>query len=364
MDEEVYTSRKEKINMGTFVGYDGTMEIPKEKREEFLFRVQKIADLGGLMKLKKVSVHEREVLLLRPLELSKNGVAAGTTTFNFSYFEDDAWETAKFSGKDLYLCSEKVGEREFYDAMIALYSLYAIYDENPGWVIDNGRKVPWEQSMGWINHLFGTRYCPKDVAPIEQKENAETEPFSELTTSEYFRQTGFTAFWHMPGEAITEPDYILTDNDRLYWWNGTDEVIISEEVTTLFEEYNRLFKSMLENELTFRRVSGDYFCKAEDFTQEFMEILSDIDKQYRRIFPFESMFYEFIENKDHVEYRAAAGLLYYLSKRYAKEGKIIEKCGSWDIASKNIICNKGRMRIKQYLAVMANKKLREKFFGF
>ena len=79
---------------------------------------------------------------------------------------------------------------------------------------------------------------------------------------------------------------------------------------------------------------------------------------------FESMFYEFIENKDKVEYRAAAGLLYYLSKRYAKEGKIIEKCGSWDIASKNVICNEGRMRIKQYLAVLANKKLREKFFGF
>ena len=252
--------------MGTFVDYNGSMEIPEKKREEFLFRVQKIADLGSLMKLKKVSVHEREVLLLRPLELSKGGVAAGTTVFNFSYFEDDAWETARFSGKDLYLCSEKVGEREFYDAMIALYSLYALYDEDPGWVIDNGRRVSWNQSIGWINHLFGTKYCPKDVAPIEQKENAETEPFSEVTTSEYFRQTGYTAFWHMPGEERTEADYILTDDDRLYWWDGTDEVIISENVITLFEEYKLLFKLMLENELTFKEISGDHFCKVEDFT--------------------------------------------------------------------------------------------------
>ena len=350
--------------MGTFVGYDGTMKISEEKREEFLFRVQKVADLGGLMKLKKVSMHEREVLLLRPLELSKNGVAAGTTTFNFSYYEDDAWETARFLGKDLCLYSEKVGEREFYDVMIALYSLYALYDEDPGWVIDNGRRVSWNQSIGWINHLFGTRYCPKDVAPIKQKENAETEPFSEVTTSEYFRQTGYTAFWHMPGEEIMKPDYILTDDDRLYWWDGTDEVVISENVIALFREYNLLFKSMLENELTFRGISGDHFGNAEDFTQEFIEILADIDEQYRRIFPFESMFYEFIENKEKVEYRAAAGLLYYLLKRYAKEGKVIEKCGFWDIASKNIICNEGRMKIKQYLAVMANKKLREKFFGF
>lgn len=161
-----------------------------------------------------------------------------------------------------------------------------------------------------------------------------------------------------------KPDYILTDDDRLYWWDGTNEVIISENVITLFEEYKLLFKSMLKNELTFKEISGDYFCKVEDFTQEFIEILSDIDEKYKRIFLFESMFYEFIENKDKVEYRAAAGLLHYLSKRYAKEGKIIEKCGSWDIASKNVICNEGRMRIKQYLAVLANKKLREKFFGF
>lgn len=218
--------------------------------------------------------------------------------------------------------------------------------------------------MGWINHLFGTKYCPKDVAPIKQKENAETEPFSEVTTSEYFRQTGYTAFWYLSGEDIMKPDYILTGDDRLYWWDGTDEVIISENVITLFKEYKILFKLMLENELIFKEISGDHFCKVEDFTQEFIEILSDIDEQYKRIFSFESMFYEFIENKEKVEYRAAAGLLYYLSKRYAKEGKIIEKCGSWDIASKNVICNEGRMRIKQYRAVLANKKLREKFFGF
>lgn len=116
--------------MGTFVDYNGSMGIPEKKREEFLFRVQKIVELCGLMKLKKVSMHGIELFLLRPLELSKDGVTAGITTFNFSYFEDDTWETARFSGKDLY--SEKVGEREFYDAMIALYSLYAIYDENPG----------------------------------------------------------------------------------------------------------------------------------------------------------------------------------------------------------------------------------------
>lgn len=67
--------------MGTFVDYNGSMEIPEKKREEFLFRVQKIVELGGLMKLKKVSMHGIELFLLRPLELSKDGVVAGITTF-------------------------------------------------------------------------------------------------------------------------------------------------------------------------------------------------------------------------------------------------------------------------------------------
>lgn len=350
--------------MGTFVGYNGSMEIPEKKREEFLSRVQKTIDLGGLMKLKKVSTHERELLLLRPLKISRDGIAEGITKFNFSYFEDDVWETARFSGKDLYLCSEKVGEREFYDVMIALYSLYAIYDKNPGWVIDNGEKVPWEQSIGWINHLFGTKYCPKDVVPIEQKENAKAEPFLEVMTSEYFRQTDYTAFWHVYGEETMKTDYILTDDDRLYWWDGTDEVVISEGTDLIFQEYKSLLNMMIKDEVAFKKISGEHFDKTKDFTQEFVKILSDIDEQYKRIFPFESMFYEFIENKEKIEYRAAAGLLYYLAKRYAESGKIIEKCGSWDIASKNVICNEGRMRIKQYLAVLANKKLREKFLGF
>ncbi len=32
--------------MGTFVDYNGSMEIPEKKREEFLSQVQKIIDLG------------------------------------------------------------------------------------------------------------------------------------------------------------------------------------------------------------------------------------------------------------------------------------------------------------------------------
>ena len=55
-----------------------------------------------------------------------------------------------------------------------------------------------------------------------------------------------------------------------------------------------------------------------------------------------------------------------LSKtKYHRVVKIIEKAKySWDLTSRNVTHNAGRLRLKRYLAVMANKKLREKYFGF
>ena len=54
-----------------------------------------------------------------------------------------------------------------------------------------------------------------------------------------------------------------------------------------------------------------------------------------------------------------------IAEENREEGKIIEKArSSWDITSRNVTHNIGRLRLKRYLAVMANKKLREKYFGF
>lgn len=349
--------------MGTYVDYCGDMNIPEDKREEFLSRVKKLTNLGGMMRLHWVETCGDKLLMLKPLEIDKDI----STNLNFNYFEDDAWETATFSGKDMCLYSSgKVGEREFYDAMIALCSLYAIYDKDPGRVIDNDRDVPWEKSMGWINYLFGTKYCERDVTAIKKKQYASTEPFPEIKTSEYFRQTGYTAFWKTPSQMENEPEnnYFLTDDDRLYWWDGTDEVVMSVEADSFFRMYGKMVKLMVKNEEYFESVCEGKISTAESFPEDFTNLLLDIDNFYKRIFPFESMFNEFIENKEKVEYRAAAGILHFLAETYRGYGEVINRCGSWDIASKNIICNEGRMKIKRYLAVMANKKLRMKYFGF
>lgn len=77
------------------------------------------------------------------------------------------------------------------------------------------------------------------------------------------------------------------------------------------------------------------------------------------------MFYEFVHNGNKIEYRAALKLLKEIADENREEGKIIEKAKyAWDITNRNVTHNAGRLKLKRYLSVMANRRLREKYFGF
>ena len=77
------------------------------------------------------------------------------------------------------------------------------------------------------------------------------------------------------------------------------------------------------------------------------------------------MFYEFLQNSSDRRYIAAVRLPEQPAEENKKAGKIIEYAkGWWDTASKNVTHNAGRLAIKRYLSVMANRKLWEKYFGF
>lgn len=346
--------------MGTYVEYDGAMKIPEGKREEFLSRVQKVIDLGGIMDVEQVSMYGKQLFLLKPVKVSKDT----STILDFSYFEDDRWEPAVFYGKEMKLSSQKVGTREFKDVMRVLYSLFAIYDESPGQIRIGGENVSWKRGVGWINHLFGTEYCERDVVPLEEREKADAIPFPKVRTDECFRHLYYLSYVSLPEKLRKMPYYAFSDDDRLYWWDGTEEVTISNSVDEVLQIYGRLFQAALQDRSVFQGICGEKFCTSKDFDRKFINLLADINETFKRVFPFESMFYEFIENKEKMEYRVAAGLLAFVAGVHEEKGKVIEQCNSWGGASKNIICNGSRMAMKRYLAVMANKKLRRKYFGF
>lgn len=502
--------------MGTFGYYTGKMHIPEEKREEFAGHVAKLLNYGGMMQFEKISMYGHDMGLLKPVEL----YPGGKVYFHFNYFEDDSWETAMFDAYDAYFHSEKIGGQEFCDVVTAVYFLYEMYDDGPGFVEVGGDIVSDRGYVGWINYLLGTdfsmkkrfrfwdnaeayalerlegygdpagsdalafipsgmeyeaggtefsdlmyithgtktlkkaeiekgtypadvydckkapkaffksnpgdeavgqirellgknreerkktkgtmledigkfslilparviayltaelqkqsfweqwkeiytsvyhdevmkRYAPKELE--EERKRLINAPVPPVRTSEFLRQDGYFTFFHTPEELKGKPDYYISDDDRLYWWDGTDEVVLSDEMDGWLRElavrHKEILTGMKEN-----------MTASDRFLQEFLALLAEIDEYYKHIFPFQNMFYEFLQNGSKIEYRAATELLRLLSDENREEGKIIEKAGyRWDITSRNVTHNAGRIKIKRYLSVMANHALRLKYFGF
>ena len=181
-----------------------------------------------------------------------------------------------------------------------------------------------------------------------------------MCTSDFLKQDGWFTFYDTPKELRGKPNYYLSDDDRLFWWDGTDEVKISEQLDKWLKELSSKHKR-LKKARNILDVGGD-------FLVYFINTLKDADNYYTRIMPFQSMFYEFLQNGKDPDYIAAVKLFKNLSTsdEYRKSGKIIDhiRYKSWDLTSKNVTCNEARIKLKRYLSVMANRKLRKKYFDF
>ena len=59
--------------MGTIAYYVGDNDIPEEKRDEFAQAIIKILREGGMMKIHNVSMFDKSIHLLSPVELDSNG---------------------------------------------------------------------------------------------------------------------------------------------------------------------------------------------------------------------------------------------------------------------------------------------------
>lgn len=184
---------------------------------------------------------------------------------------------------------------------------------------------------------------------------------AEVKTSEFLRQDNLFTFYDTPEQLKGKSNYYLTDDDRLFWWDGTDEVVISEEMTIWLEELAGRHRKLMELP---DAGCGDRF-NGSNFIKNFMILLNEMCSYYKRIYPFKTMFYDFLMNSEKKEYRAAIALLEMIYEENKEDGKIIEYVrGSWDLASKNVTQNIARLRLKRYLSVMANTKVRKKYFGF
>ena len=505
--------------MGNFAHYEGHMEIPDHLKERFTKQMIKVLNYGGMMEIESVRIYGLELNLLKPLELSGNE----EIRFHYNYFEDDAWETAGYDAKENRLWSDKIGDREFAEVMLAAYALCEVYDKDVNAATINGDYIDPYYYVAWINHLLGEKFtvekrqhlwelaearafCDEDrvstvsfsdiedliprkkirnaggteltdlcyvakgtesletdqVAPgsypadileckkriaeylsdgereervkeiclllrmkrderkqVTEKgldeiaklsltlparvilyltagENGEDfwklwrdvrkeayhdevmkayaseelekerqaawkEPVPGMRTSDFLYEDGYYVFSSTPDELKRKPKYYVSDDDRLFWWDGTDEVIPSDEMDLWMKELAGRHAKLMQVESD----KNGFGANADDFLKEYLFLLAFLDKTFHRIMPFQGMFYEFLQNGSKKEYRAAIALLRELADENRKEGRAIEHLkGSWGLASRKVTFNPGRINIKRYMSIMANVMLRKKYFGF
>lgn len=100
----------------------------------------------------------------------------------------------------------------------------------------------------------------------EQRRKIIEAPIKPVSTSEFLCQDDYFIFYDTPEELKEQPNYYLSDDDRLYWWDGTDEVQISKEMDAWLKELAERHK----------KIQKDRKKEEGNFQQEFVSVLAEI----------------------------------------------------------------------------------------
>ena len=197
-------------------------------------------------------------------------------------------------------------------------------------------------------------YASEDI--LEYRKKGQEKPVKAVSTSEFLRNDGYFTFYNTPDELKDMPDYYISDADRLYWWDGLDEVVINSKTEKWLQDVAKDYSEAL--------AQTPEECDTQKYVKMIIELLYEVEDRYKRVFAFQDMFYEFIANGTKKEYRAAMDVLRKLYEDNKEDAEYLKDIRNWEFTSKNVICISGRMNMKRYLALLANVKLREKYLGF
>lgn len=106
---------------------------------------------SGMMKCNWIEMRGKELVTLKKVTM-----------------QDDEWEYAGFSKDTCCVSSEKIGYKQFSEAVIAAYTLEGLYADGLAAIIEVFANVNLTAShdyTGWINYLFQEHFTPKNRDP-------------------------------------------------------------------------------------------------------------------------------------------------------------------------------------------------------
>lgn len=218
----------------------------------------------------------------------------------------------------------------------------------------------WEEWLNLYYQVYNDEIVPQYVSDIvlNKRKIHRTASLGKMKTSEFLRNDGFFTFYNTPEEIKHKKNYYISDDDLMFWWDGSEKIQLSDDMINHISEWKQDYEEI-------RKTITTEEINSYDMLKNLMNALEYANNYYRRIFSFKNMFYEFLEHSKNVNYIAAVRLFEKIIEDNKEEGCIIEFAeGRWEMTSKNVTFNAGRVMIKRFLSFMANKKLRDIYFEF
>lgn len=391
--------KAEGVFMGTYAElYSGKdySTIPDNKRKEFAKRIERLFQEGGMMRIKPNILFGKRVYTIHKVKMGKNGVQ-----FNYNYFEEEEWENAGFDKENYCVFSEKFGHKDFSEVMVAAYMLEEYYVEKTAVVrLDDENVRDWIY-VGWMNHLFDEHYHVKNHESrklfnlfhgLEENGCRDEEDINNQEFMDLWKLTGigelryFEEYYNKGKyyiKPITTAGFLNRDpNDLIYFWNEKAGFDFSKELYIWFKVLKVKFDYLMEDE---GRCLEAF---KEEPLRHIVDIMEAAEENYYHILTFT----EFLEEtKEHIEDKCYwalwkmyedmvfdSELIKAGSVIFAPEGTENRRNGFWEFKRKSKRAlsddwasipkekknNDGRKILRRYMALVANKKLRCKVFGF
>ncbi|MEE0685738.1 MAG: hypothetical protein UEA60_03695 [Lachnospiraceae bacterium] len=311
--------------MGTYASLfkERKSMIPEDKKEEFVSKVEKVFCDGGMMDMKLMRLFDKNIYTIQKASMQLDGM-----NVYYNYFEDDLWENAGFDIDKCCVWSNKIGWRQFYRVVVAAYVLEAQYTEGETMVMVDGEPVETGVCVGWLNYLFGDSndmYC---ISPI--------------STEKFFCQSA---------------------DDMIIYWEEGCELEFSNELKDWFRELRVQYGDLLNENFSIDKMMF-----------YIVELLEEANENYYNIYAFTGFVEETLENMQDKRYQ----VLWKIFDNMIHDPKMLEignvifvpdepkrrLTSSWCVMEWSKKNNKARMLLRRYMALMGNKELRCKIFGF
>lgn len=232
----------------------------------------------------------------------------------------------------------------------------------------HGITLPPQVAVKEIAHTYGVDFwalwnrIDKNAYSSWKKIHAEDErekciPVSPVDTASFLKVHDNEICFLYARDTSRNP--YTSDDDRAYYRksDASNDVHFSESMNVWMASLKKRLDKIAERDMKLR--------SATDFLSYILGLLDSANRIYHRIFAFTDMFYDYAAHPELPHYQASMILFEQLIQENRTEGSSINKAGlDWELTDRNLTFNKGRLAIKRYLAILANRMLRQEVLGF